>query len=104
MNHPTPLRATLPPELEAVTHTFRDVGAVSPASARPLAEIPGAETAAVLSLAARGVVREATPGRYYLFTGGVHEHRQRTLTAVLIAAGSAAVLGGLPLLAWLLAR
>ena len=85
-------------EQDSVAHAFRAVGALSPAAARPLAEIPGAEAAAVVALAARGVVREAQPGRYYLHPGTVHEQRQRLLTTIIIVASSAAVLVGLPLL------
>ena len=99
-----PVSARPTPELEAATRAFRDAGAVSPADARPLAAIPGVDPTAVIALAARGVVREAEPGRYYLHAGTTHERRQRLLTAVLIAAGSGAVLVGLPLLAWHLTR
>lgn len=86
----------------AVAHAFRAVGALSPADARPLAEIPGADPAAVVALAARGIVREAQPDRYYLYPGTRHERRQRLLTTVMMVVGSAAVLIGLPLLARLL--
>lgn len=85
-------------ELDAVAHAFRGVGALSPAAARPLHEIPGVEAQAVVALAARGVVREAQPGRYYLYAGTVHEQRQRLLTTIVIVASSAAALVGLPLL------
>ena len=85
-------------EQDAVAHAFRAVGALSPATARSLAEIPGVEAAAVVALAARGVVREAQPGRYYLYPGTVHERRQQIVKAVVIVASSAAVLVGLPLL------
>lgn len=91
-------RHVVPAEQDAVAHAFRAVGAVSPAAARPLAEIPGVEAAAVVALAARGVVREAQPGRYYLYPGTVHEHRRRVVTTIVIVASSAAVLVGLPLL------
>jgi hypothetical protein len=85
-------------EQDAVVHAFQAVGALSPAAARPLGEIPGVDAAAVVALAARGVVREAQPGRYYLYPGTVHEQRQRLLSTVTIVASSAAVLVGLPLL------
>ena len=84
---------------DAVVRAFHAAGALSPAEARPLAEIPGVEAADVVALAARGVVREAQPGCYYLYPGTVHERRQRLLTTVVIVASSAAVLVGLPLLA-----
>ena len=67
MTSPSPVGAPLSRELEAATRAFRDAGAVSPAGARPLAAIPGVDAAAVVALAARGVVREAEPGRYYLY-------------------------------------
>jgi hypothetical protein len=85
-------------EQDIVARAFRAVGALSPAEARPLAEIPGVEAAAVVALAARGVVREAQPGRYYLHPDTVHAQRQRLLTAIVIVASSAAALVGLPLL------
>lgn len=89
----------MPTEQDAVAQAFRTIGAVSPATARSLAEIPGIEAAAVVTLAARGIVREAQPGRYYLHSGTVHAQRQRLVTAIVIVASSAAVLVGLPLLA-----
>ena len=89
-------------EHDVVAHAFRAVGALSPAAARPLAEIPGVEAAAVVALAARGVVRESQPGCYYLHSHTVHERRQRLLTTIVIVASSAALLVGLPLLVWYL--
>jgi hypothetical protein len=86
-------------EQDAVAHAFRAAGAVSPAAARPLATIPGVDPAAVVALAARGIVREAQPGCYYLYPGTVHEGRQRRLTTVVIVVSSIAALVGLPLLA-----
>ena len=88
----------MPMEQDAVANAFRAAGAVSPATARSLTEIPGVEAAAVVALAARGIVREAQPGRYYLHPGTVHEQRQRLLTTIVIVASGAAVLVGLPLL------
>jgi hypothetical protein len=68
-----------------VARAFEDAGAVSPATARPLAEVVGADPAAVVALAARRVVREAAPGRYYLHAGTEHARRRALVTAVLIA-------------------
>ena len=76
----------VPPRSErAVDRAFEDAGAVSPATARPLAEVVGADPAAVVALAARRVVREAAPGRYYLHAGTEHARRRALVTAVLIA-------------------
>jgi hypothetical protein len=99
-----PRDVALAPELEAVARAFREAGAVSPADARPLAAIPDLDPAAVVTLAARGVVREGAPGRFFLHTGTEHARRERRLTAVLIGAASGATVVGLPLLAWLLTR
>ncbi len=60
----------------AVVRAFEDAGAVSPATARPLAEITAVDATAVLPLATRRVVREAAPGRYYLHAGGEHARRR----------------------------
>jgi hypothetical protein len=98
------IHAPRTPEHDAIARAFQAAGAVSPAAARPLDAIPGAEASAVIALAARGVVREAAPGRYYLYQGTVHERRPRLVTAVLIGASGGAMLVGLPLLAWLLTR
>ena len=67
-----------------VTRAFEDAGAVSPAAARPLAEIPGADLATVVALTARRLVREGGPGRYYLHTGAVHARRRALVTAVVV--------------------
>lgn len=83
---------------------FRAAGAVSPATARPLADLPGVDGPAAVAMAARGWVREASPGHYSLLAGTEHERRQRLLTAVRIAAASAATLVGLPVAAWLATR
>jgi hypothetical protein len=91
-------------EHDAVAHAFRAAGAVSPADARSLDSLPGIDPHAVLALATRGVIREASPGRYYLYTGTEHERRQRLITAVLIGTCSVGVTVGLPLLLWWLKR
>ena len=94
-----PERAAVDPALDAVARAFQLAGALSPADARPLGDIPGVEPTTVVALVARGVVREGSPGRYYLHRGGVHERRQARLRAVLLVAGSVGLLAGLPLLA-----
>lgn len=96
--------ASTHPEYEALAQAFHAAGALSPAAARALQEIPGVDAAAVVTLAARGIVREAAPGRYYWYPGGVHERRQRVLTTILIAGSCGLVLVGLPLVAWFLSR
>lgn len=88
----------VPTEQDAAAQAFRAAGAVSPATARTLAEIPEVEAATIVGLAARGIVREAQPGRYYLHAGTVHARRQRLLTTIVIVASGAAMLVGLPLL------
>ena len=45
--------AELPPDLRAAVRAFEDAGAVSAATARPLAEMPGLEPTAAVGLAAR---------------------------------------------------
>lgn len=76
----------VPPQSErVVARAFEDAGAVSPATARPLAEIAGADPVAVVALAARRVVREAAPGRYYLHAGTEHARRRALVMVVLIS-------------------
>jgi hypothetical protein len=94
----------LSPELEPVARAFRAAGAVSPAGARSLDAIPGLDPVAVVTLAARGVVRESEPGKFFLYAGTEHARRDRLLTAILIGAASGAATVGLPLLAWFLSR
>ncbi len=89
MTSPTHVPAPAAPAPErtarAIVRAFEDAGAVSPAAARSLAEVAhGGEWEAVVALAARGIVREAAPGRYYLHTGTAHA-RRRVLVAVLAA-------------------
>jgi hypothetical protein len=83
MPSPELLPSTPPPE-RVVTRAFEDAGAVSPATARPLAEVVGADPAAVVPLVARRVIREAGPGRYYLHAGTEHARRRALVTAVLV--------------------
>jgi hypothetical protein len=83
--------------LDQVASAFRRAGAVSPAEARPLSDFPGVDPAAMVALVARGIVREGSPGCYYLYAGGLHERRRKLLTSVLIAALSLGLLVGLPL-------
>jgi hypothetical protein len=59
-------------------------GAVSPATARPLAEIAGATPDVVLPLAMRGVIRQASAGLYYLHAGTEHARRQRIVWAAVV--------------------
>jgi len=91
-------------EHEAVVLAFRAAGALSPADARSLDDMPGIDPRAVLALAARGVVREAEPGRYYLFNDTEHARRQRLLTGILTGVGIVAVTVGIPLVVWLVSR
>ena len=93
-----------PTELDAAARAFEAVSALSPADARPLSEIPGVPAATLVTLAARGIVREAQPGRFYLYPGTEHARRERQLTTAVIVAGSGAALVGLPLLVLYLTR
>ena len=77
--------ASLPAE-RLVTRAFEDAGAVSPATARPLEEIPGVGAAVIMPLAARGVVRITEGGRYYLFAGTEHARRKRIVTVAAVLA------------------
>jgi hypothetical protein len=92
------------PALDRAVQAFRAAGALSPADARPLTAIPGLDPVSVVTLAARGVVREAEPGRFFLYADTEHERRSLGLTAVLIGAASIAAVFGLPLLAWYFSR
>ena len=87
------------PELartRAVTRAFEEAGAVSPAAARPLDQVLGGvaldgvalDAAAVLPLVARGGVREASPGRYYLHADAEHARRRRLVRLALLVAVS----------------
>lgn len=51
----------------AAVQAFRDAGAVSPATARPLAELPRIDAAILEALVRRGHVREGAPGTFYAF-------------------------------------
>ena len=51
----------------AAVQAFRDAGAVSPATARPLAELPRIDDAVLQALVVRGQVREGAPGTFYAF-------------------------------------
>lgn len=66
-----------------VARAFEDAGAVSPATARVLADIPGVTADAVMPLVSRQVVREGAPGRYYLYAGTEHARRRAWVIAVL---------------------
>lgn len=46
---------------------FRDLGAVTPANARPGKELPVMDADTFDSLLRRGVIREGAPGTYYLY-------------------------------------
>lgn len=46
---------------------MRALGAVSPATARPLRELPDAVRARLDRLVYSGLIREGAPGTYYLF-------------------------------------
>ena len=80
MDIPAQVSSALPPDLLAAARAFEAAGAVSPADARPLAEVPGLDVAAAVALAARAIVREAEPGRYYLDAGTARSRRTSLLT------------------------
>jgi hypothetical protein len=77
-------RAELSVELRAAVRAFEDAGAISPATARPLAELTGVDPTAAVALAARGIIREAVPGRYHLFAGTVHARRRRLVIGAVV--------------------
>jgi hypothetical protein len=52
-------------ERQVVRH-FRDAGAISPASAKSLKEVPEAHSLGLRRLRRRAVIREAQPERFYL--------------------------------------
>ena len=81
---PTSVNLPAPTTERAVTRAFEDAGAVSPASARKLAELPGVDASEIISLVAQRVIREAEPGRYYLHAGTEHARRQKWVLAVLV--------------------
>lgn len=69
-----------------VVRAFEDAGAVSPAAARPLGEVvPDGEREALVAAVARGLVREAAPGRFYLHQGTTAA-RRRLLVAIVVVA------------------
>jgi hypothetical protein len=49
-----------------------------------LADVPGLDAAAVVPLVARRMVREASPGQYYLYAGTEHARRRTLVLAVLV--------------------
>jgi hypothetical protein len=79
-----PVPTATPATERAAVRALEDVGAVSPATARPLGDVPGLDAAAVVPLVARRIVREASPGRYYLYAGTEHARRRTVVLAVLI--------------------
>lgn len=68
-------------QLKDVTQAFRDIGAVSPVSARPLAELPELDPKILAELLERGTVREAAPGAFYVFAG---QAKRRPLVLTLL--------------------
>lgn len=71
----------------AVTRAFEDAGTVSPATARPLAEVLAAgdiDERAVLPLVPRRAVREAGAGRYYLHASPEYARRRRLLLILML--------------------
>jgi hypothetical protein len=90
MTSPNPPPAAGAPDPDRVRRTvvraFEDAGAVSPAAARPLREVAHAgEWEALVALAARGVVREGAPGRFYLHVGTTAARRRLLVTVAVLA-------------------
>lgn len=52
---------------DQVRAAFRDLGAVTPANARPRKEFPAFDTRTFDRLLRRGVIREGAPGAFYLY-------------------------------------
>jgi hypothetical protein len=60
------------------------VGAVSPATARPLAEFPLIDGSAFDALLRRGVIREAAPGTFYVFRSDAQSYDWRRVLQVVL--------------------
>lgn len=58
---------TAAPDDRAPIEEMRQIGAVSPATARPTRALPPAVVGRLDELVERGIVREGAPGTYYLF-------------------------------------
>jgi transposase-like protein len=82
-----------------IVDAFRDAGAVSTVTARPLDQVGVDENIGFRRLRAHEVIREATPGRYYLDEGvwvAVRRTRRRVmvvLLAVVVFFGAGTSLG-----------
>lgn len=69
-----------------IVEAFVDVGATAPVSALPLDQVGVDENVGFRRLRAHEVIREATPGRYYLDEGvwvAVRNTRRRVVLVVL---------------------
>ena len=60
------------------------VGAVSPATARALAEFPLVDDSAFDALVRRGVIREAAPGTFYVFRSDAESHDWRRAVKLVL--------------------
>lgn len=70
-----------------IMNAFRGAGALSPATARSLAELDIDESWVFDRLVARAVLRQSEPGRYYLDEEGWQRfHRARHRRALIAAA------------------
>jgi hypothetical protein len=60
------------------------VGAVSPATARALAEFPLVDESVFDALVRRGVIREAAPGTFYVFRSDAQSYDWRRVLKVVL--------------------
>jgi hypothetical protein len=70
-----------------VAAAFRAAGAVSPATARPLNELPPFDAGYLATLIDRGVVREGPEGRFYHYAHTGRPRRALVLRALLYVVG-----------------
>lgn len=86
----------------AIVEAFRDVGATATVTAIPLDQVGVDENIGFRRLRDHEVIREATPGRYYLDEGvwrAVRRTRHRVVAALLVivaVVGLATIIGHLP--------
>ena len=75
---------------------FQEAGAVSPDTAADLGQVGCRDSRLFRTLVSKGIVREASSGKYYIDLKSACEFRsirlQRALTALVIISGMAALL------------
>ena len=76
-----------------IVRRLREEGAVSPGAAEPLDELRGLQRRRLPRMIARGIVREASPGRYYLDEDAWDSYRSQQLRLALALAGVMLLVG-----------